>query len=121
MESLEESPEDSPVGPGGPGGGPPQLAKGRIWLHIRDGTQRPKATTIAGALEDKGYTVPSIREVAVGPTRTQIRFFHPDGRAVAQDLKSLLEEQGITVTVEDFSNAGLQHHELWFSPESLLQ
>src|SRR5260370_30055217 len=54
----------------------------RVYIHIRDESQRPAAQTIEKALESKGFTVPGIQKVNTGPNKTEVRFF----RSSEEDL-----------------------------------
>jgi hypothetical protein len=102
----------------------PALAQvaGRIYLHIRDENQRPKAREIGQKLRSQGYIVPGIERVRQGPPSSQVRYFKradaEEGRRLAEALrKAGLEAEAEYVPGhEDSKILRARHFEVWLGP-----
>ncbi len=68
----------------------------RIYLHIADESQRPTATTLAGALRRMGYSVPGIERVAAVPKNTSVRYFNGQDGTLAEDVSKALRANAVT-------------------------
>ena len=78
------------------------------------------------ALEARGFNVPEIQKLDVGPDKTQLKYFRKDDEGGALDIVKLLQEQGMidvkATLVSGYENSTAmrpKHYELWFSPNSL--
>jgi cell division protein FtsB len=98
----------------------------RIYIHIGDESQRDKAKSAAGSLQQKGYLVPGIENV--GPDRapklSQLRYYQDDsfGPGDSKDIVSTLEDRGINVAPKDSLNGSgrshrPRHYEIWFGKD----
>lgn len=95
----------------------------RIYIHIRDNSNREKAQNVAASLGDGGYFVPGIeRLVDLGPSTNQLRYFRREeeatAKAILQNLKAQQIEAKITY-IGGYENSSVikpLHFELWFAP-----
>jgi hypothetical protein len=94
----------------------------RIYLHIGDESQRPRARRIAGELKQAGYLVPGIENVGERrrPRSTEVRYYartdaEKDG---AQKIITLLQGWGIKAKNErtDVATKPWQY-EIWFGSD----
>ena len=96
----------------------------RVYVHIKDEAQRPKAKQIAAKLQSLDYIVPGIEYVGTkAPGVTQLRYFRNEPEELA-DVKSISDAlKGFGLQVETVSSTGghdrstsvrRRHYELWF-------
>jgi hypothetical protein len=92
-----------------------------IFIHVRTASQKQDAETIATALKQRGYTVPSIQVVPFGPNRSELRFFHSNESDEAGAIAGTIQAAGLPAVPADasetFRNYSLAPHryELWFA------
>jgi Tfp pilus assembly protein PilE len=106
----------------------------RIYIHIKDQTQRPRARQIANKLQASGFIVPGIEIVGErAPRSTQLRYFREgdDESADVKTILGLLRSENVKVD-SDFNQRYAvankirpRHYELWFgddfrSPEAAI-
>jgi hypothetical protein len=73
----------------------------RVYVQIRDESQRPEANRLAAALRDKdkgGFLVPDFQVVAIGPLRNELRYLDPGEREEAERAAAVLEGLGFPVS-----------------------
>jgi len=96
----------------------------RVYIHIRDESQRPAAQTIEKALESKGFTVPGIQKVNTGPNKTEVRFFRSSEEDLARSAVAALPISGVDANyVKGYENSqGIRprHYELWLAPGPII-
>ena len=95
--------------------------QGRVYVQIRDESQRRTAARLGDALRDAGFLVPGIEVVAVGPSNTELRYLDPAEQAEARRAASVLEAAGEPVSLrlvqlKGQSRARPRHYELWLAP-----
>jgi hypothetical protein len=99
-----------------------------LWIHVRTDSQRRevqaklawfKAIQVTGRKLD----VRPIQQVAVGPARSQLRFFKAADRLQAQALLAQVRRAVPAIVLEDMSSQYRQatwiepgHFELWLAP-----
>jgi hypothetical protein len=92
----------------------------RVYIHIRDDSQRPSAEKIKSALEGQGFVVPGIQKVSSGPNNTELRFFRSSEAEEAAKAAGALPIFGAKVTlVKGYENSeGIRprHYEVWLAP-----
>lgn len=98
----------------------------RIFIHIRDNSQRPAVRPVAEALRQQGFVVPGIQIlVDSGPNQTQVRYFHPTGEAEAQKILDQLTASGVKNVapkpnlIPGQLEIRQRQYEIWFAPDSL--
>jgi hypothetical protein len=100
----------------------PAALKPRVYLHIRDESQRAAAVTIQQRLEQAGYDVPSIQRLDVGPLSSELRYFFQNDRALAQTIAGAIAVPNLAVKqIGGYESSGkirAQHFELWLAPPS---
>jgi hypothetical protein len=94
----------------------------RIYIHIRDNSNRANAQSVASSLVDAGYFVPGIeRLVDQGPASNQLRYFRKDEEATAKAIVEKLNAQQIEAKltyIGGYENSSVikpLHFELWFA------
>lgn len=99
----------------------PGLAQvaGRVYLHIREEDQRPKAREIGLKLRGLGYIVPGIERVPQGPDRSEVRYFKKtdegEGKRLAEAVGGGAEAKYVAGH-EDSKTLRARHFEVWFGP-----
>ncbi|MBX3325699.1 MAG: hypothetical protein U0223_02725 [Nitrospira sp.] len=103
----------------------PSLQPVTIYLHISDESQRVRAEDIRKELVKSGIGVASgIERVDTSPKATQVRYFHPDDRLGAQEIKRMLGEYlGVrdieTPLIKGYEKkVPAQRYEIWFDPNA---
>jgi len=95
----------------------------RVYLHITDEKQRPRARRIAEQLKQTGYIVPAIEDVSDRKLRisTQVRYydaFTEAEKAEAQKIRSLLQEWGIKAEALPIKAPSRPwQYEIWFGSD----
>lgn len=105
---------------------PQDLAQtNRIYLQIRNDSQRDAARKIQDILRENHFIVPGIEKLASGPTTTEVRYFRKNEAEQAQKIADLLVQQkilGVTAKYiagfENSKNIRLGHFEIWFAPDA---
>jgi hypothetical protein len=111
---------------------PPELVKylaevhpNRIFLQIRDVSQRKAAKAIQEMLEKNHFTVPGIEKLMRGPSGTEVRYFRDNEAEQAQKIANLLSQQKIpNVTTkyiagfETSTSIPKGQFEIWFAPDA---
>lgn len=92
-----------------------------VYIQIRSTSQREKAQAIATALQSKGYVIPRIEQVTIGPSKTsQVRYFRPEDQEKAVQLVKILQalqvQDPIKPSLTATDRANIKHLEIWFSP-----
>jgi hypothetical protein len=97
----------------------------QVYLQIADDHQRGKAEAIRTALQQKGYVVPGIENVAGKadiPKNTNVRFYNDQDQAIAVAIASILRDQGLS-TAYAYRVARFKARpgsiEIWFSSDAL--
>ena len=102
----------------------------RIYMHIRNESQRNSAKVILDKLDKKGFATPGIELVNFGPAnQSEVRFFRRSEEAEANEIAGFLKGMNISDTIttmyfpgfEDSKSLRHQHFEIWFSPTALRQ
>ena len=93
----------------------------RVYVQIRDESQRDQATRIAEALRRAKFIVPSIVVSSVGPTVNELRYLQPEEESEARRAAQVLTDERIPVTLrfvqlKGRSRARPFHYELWLAP-----
>ena len=92
----------------------------RVYIHIRDESQRGAAQEVQKALENKNFVVPGIEKVNTGPTQTDLRYFDRNDQNLASSVVAalpMLNAKAIYVSGYENSPGIRPHHlELWFAP-----
>jgi septal ring factor EnvC (AmiA/AmiB activator) len=103
----------------------PETAKflPRVWLHIREESQRGKASRVADALVAAGFSVPGIELVGKkAPDENQVRYFEKTDQAT-NDCKAITDAVGdLKLTFEkryiapspNLAPIHPRHYEIWF-------
>lgn len=97
----------------------------RVYIHIREESQREDAKKISQLLVENGFTVPGIERLSVGPTNTEVRYFFPLKQAnAARKIAELVNKQtGIFVKpilFKGFENkTNPKQYELWIVPKQI--
>jgi hypothetical protein len=106
----------------------PETAKflPRVWLHIREESQRAKAKPVADALVAAGFSVPGIELVGKkAPDENQVRYFEKSDQATS-DCKAIEDAVGkLNLAFEkryiapspNLAPIHPRHYEIWFGPE----
>jgi hypothetical protein len=95
----------------------------RIYLHIGDESQRPRARRIAGQLKQAGYLVPGIENVGERrmPSSTEVRYYEALTDAEkdeAQKIIGLLQGWGIKAEDQEFKlYTKPWQYEIWFGSD----
>lgn len=102
----------------------PSIARNltRIYLHISDEKQRPRARLIAKQLKQAGYLVPGIEDVGERGRRipTQVRYYARTEaeRDEAQKIIDLLQGWGIQAQNQPIRDASRPwQYEIWFGSD----
>jgi hypothetical protein len=95
----------------------------RVYIHIRSEDQRKPAQKVAAALQAKGFLVPGIELVNVGPKESELRYFQGSNKDDTDSLIADLQTLRLDVSPVDLSeryknSPGIRprHYELWFGP-----
>ncbi len=98
----------------------------RVYIHIRQDEDRPRALVVEQILETRGFTVPDIIRVGRNsPQTTELRYFHETERQEASQIVYILKSTGLPTNLkyidgyETASSVGPRHYELWISPGRL--
>jgi hypothetical protein len=106
----------------------PETAKflPRVWLHIREESQRAKAKPVAEALVAAGFSVPGIEFVGKkAPDKNQVRYFEKTDQATS-DCKAITDTVAkLNLTFErqyiapsaDLVPIQPRHYEIWFGKD----
>jgi hypothetical protein len=95
-----------------------------VYIHIANENQRSKADAVRTTLEEKGYVVPGIENVAGKaelPKKTNVRYFNDQDKPIADAIVAALKEQGVAsayayrVSRYKVKPGSL---EIWFSPDA---
>ncbi len=98
----------------------------RIYFHIQNNDQREKAKNIEIGLEEetanlkKDFLVPGIELKEYNLKNSELRFFNSKEKEEANEIKKLMENSGIKITLRDLSkiykNSKIRprHYEVWF-------
>jgi len=95
----------------------------RVYLHITDEKQRPRARRIAEQLKQAGYIVPAIEDVSDRKLRisTQVRYYDAFTEAEkeeAQKIRNLLRDWGIKAeTLPIKAPSRPWQYEIWFGSD----
>lgn len=109
----------------------PKLARilPRIYIQIKDESQRAKAKQVATALQENGFFIPGIGPFEVvgpkAPDTTVLRFYHKTDEETAdvEKIIGVLESGKIKVTsqylpgYENSNKIRPRHYELWFGSD----
>lgn len=71
----------------------------QVFFHIASETQRQTAKDVAGTLQQKGYVIPGIENIAGKadvPGSTSVRYFNDEDRAAAEVIATVLKDKGFT-------------------------
>jgi hypothetical protein len=95
----------------------------RIFLHVRETSQREDASRIAAKLQAAGFVVPGIQIlVQEGPKDTQVRYFHDSDKAEAQKIADDLVASGVkdakSVETGGYPSIRPRQYEIWFAPNA---
>ena len=93
----------------------------RVYIQIRDESQRGEATRVARALGNAKFIVPSIVVSPVGPSVTELRYLQPEEESEARRAAQVLADEKVPVTLrfvelKGRSRARPFHYELWLAP-----
>jgi len=93
----------------------------RVYIQIRDESQRGEATRVAKALGNARFIVPSIVVSPVGPSVTELRYLQPEEESEARRAAQVLADEKVPVTLrfvelKGRSRARPFHYELWLAP-----
>lgn len=98
----------------------------RVWLHIRDESQRARAKSVAEALLSAGFAVPGIEMVGnKAPNKSQVRYFEKNDQvtkdcdgivAVAAKMNIALEKEYIPPSA-DLVAIQARHYEIFFGAD----
>jgi hypothetical protein len=93
----------------------------RVYIQIRDESQRGQATRIAEALRRARFIVPSIVVSSLGPPVNELRYLQPEEESEARRAAKVLAEQKVAVKLRfvqlrERSRARPFHYELWLAP-----
>ncbi|MGH9936907.1 MAG: hypothetical protein ACREAM_11715 [Blastocatellia bacterium] len=94
----------------------------RVYLHIGDEDQRPRAFRIAKQLRQAGYLVPGIEEVGdrapSGPTQVRCNARTEAEKGEAQKIVNLLQEWGVKAQLRLITDASKPwQYEIWFGSD----
>ena len=79
----------------------PIAATPRIYIQIRNESQRGKANTLMNALQVQGkVNVPGIEQLDVGPSSTELRYFHQAEQQIASDAAQDISKLGYNARVK---------------------
>ena len=93
----------------------------RVYIQIRDESQRGEATQAARALGNAKFIVPSIVVSPVGPSVTELRYLQPEEESEARRAAQVLADEKVAVTLRFVELSGRSrawpfHYELWLAP-----
>ena len=93
----------------------------RVYIQIRDESQRAQATRVADALSQAKFIVPSIVVSTVGPMVTELRYLQPEEEKEARRAAQVVTDQKVPVTLRFVQLRGRSaarpfHYELWLAP-----
>ena len=93
----------------------------RVYIQIRDESQRNEADRAAKVLRDAKFIVPGIEVVNVGPSVTELRYLEAEEEDEAKRAIRVLADAGIQsiprfVQLKVRSKARPFHYELWLAP-----
>ena len=107
--------------PAPPSPSPQARVPPRVYIQIRDESQRGQATRVAEALGRAKFIVPSIVVSSVGPTVNELRYLQPEEESEARRAAQVLADEKVPVTLrfvqlKGRSRARPFHYELWLAP-----
>ena len=91
----------------------------RVYIQIRDESQRAQAVTAAEALRKEKFVVPGIEVVTVGPPVTELRYLQDDEEDDARRAVAVLANVDVQATLRLVRLKGRsrdRHYELWLAP-----
>ena len=91
----------------------------RVYIQIRDESQRAQAVHAAEALRKAKFVVPGIAVVTVGPTVTELRYLQDDEEDDARRAVAVLADVEVRATLRLVRLKGRsrdRHYELWLAP-----
>jgi len=95
----------------------------QVYIQIASESQREKAKEILIELQQRGYSVPGIENVAGkadSPKRTNVRYFNDQDRAVAESIVQVLKDKGMGSAYAlrvSHLKARPGSLEVWFAPD----
>ena len=101
----------------------PNLLQPRVYIQIREQSQRDQAARAAAALRGARIVVPGVELVKVGPSSTEMRYFKAEEQDEVRRAVGVLAAAGVQVTLrfvqlKERSRARPFHFELWLAPET---
>jgi hypothetical protein len=107
--------------PAPPSPSPQARVPPRVYIQIRDESQRGQATRVAEALGRAKFIVPSIVVSSVGPTVNELRYLQPEEESEARRAAQVLADEKVPVTLRFVQLRGRSrarpfHYELWLAP-----
>ena len=99
---------------------PANQIRPRVYVQIRDESQRDQANRAARALRDAKFIVPGIDVVSLGPSVTELRYLQDAEEDEAKRAVEVLKGIGIDATLRFVqlkvrSKARPLHYELWLA------
>lgn len=98
----------------------------RVYIHIREETQREAARKIELKLEEKELNVPGIEKLDTGPNTSELRFFRKseadEVNGIVQLLRALNVSDIEAKYIPGYENSTAmrpRHYELWLSPRGV--
>lgn len=112
-----EAPATSPPSPPSVVKSEPQA---RVYFHIRDPNQIAYANQLKTRLQERGFLVPGIQTLRVGPSASELRYFRERDAPEARAIAGALDAQGLVVKLipgyENSTDIRPRHFELWLAP-----
>jgi hypothetical protein len=101
----------------------------RLFIQIRSDSDRDVATQVQSLLASPELTTPGIEVVKVGPSSSEVRYFYPEDKDLAQSISQKLTGMGIPTSAKDsrgfakllVSSVPKGQLELWLAPGAKLQ
>lgn len=98
----------------------------RIYMHIREESQRERAKQIAEKLREREYVVPGIQKVGMNKSwsdKTELRYFREREEGEAEDIVEILKTLGLNDTIKQYipgyensTKIRDRHYEIWVGP-----
>ena len=87
----------------------------QVYIQIAREDQRSEAQSLQAALKAAGFGAPGVELVPSGTVNTYVRYFAPNTASVANRVATLMQQQGLAASVQDFTNATapLRQIEVW--------
>jgi hypothetical protein len=91
----------------------------RVYIQIKDESQKEDATDIQKKLRDNGLVAPGIEIVGSKmPSHTELRYFHNSDESQAQKLAQLIQHNAQPKFISGWEKkAPLNQYELWLAPQ----